>query len=65
LRATRVVLESPEVNQFFSERRTATVRDFLIAQAVPVNNVIAQRFGTKNPMAFNTTAAGAADKSLN
>ena len=49
---------SPELNRTLSERRAATVRDFLIAQGVPVNNVVAQGFGAENPIASNTTAQG-------
>ncbi len=49
---------SPEGNQVLSERRAATVRDFLIAQGVPVNNVVAQGFGAENPIASNTTPQG-------
>jgi len=49
---------SPEVNQVLSERRATTVRDFLIAQGVPVNNVVARGFGADNPIASNTTPQG-------
>jgi outer membrane protein OmpA-like peptidoglycan-associated protein len=49
---------SPELNRTLSERRAATVRDFLIAQGVPVNNVVAQGFGAENPIASNTTPQG-------
>ncbi len=49
---------SQQFNQVLSEKRAATVRDFLIAQGVPVNNVVAQGFGPSNPVASNETAAG-------
>ncbi len=49
---------SSEFNRTLSERRAAVVRDFLIAQGVPVNNVVAQGFGADNPIASNTTPQG-------
>ncbi len=45
-------------NQTLSEKRAASVRDFLISQGVPVDNVSAKGFGQENPIAPNTTAAG-------
>ncbi|HYH00210.1 MAG TPA: OmpA family protein [Terriglobales bacterium] len=49
---------TPEFNQVLSERRAATVRDYLISQGVPVNNVVARGFGQTSPVAANTTAQG-------
>ena len=49
---------SQQFNQVLSERRAATVRDFLIAQGVGVNNVIAEGYGAADPVASNGTAAG-------
>ena len=49
---------SARTNQVLSERRAATVRDFLISQGVPVNNVVAQGFGEQNPVASNATPSG-------
>lgn len=47
-----------EHNQQLSERRAATVRDFLVAQGVSINNVSAQGFGPSNPVASNSTPQG-------
>lgn len=47
-----------QINQVLSERRAATVRDYLIAQGVPVNNVVARGFGEENPVASNDSPAG-------
>jgi len=49
---------SPEYNRTLSEERAATVRDFLIAQGVSANNVLAQGFGMENPIASNGTPQG-------
>ena len=49
---------SVEHNQELSERRAATVRDFLIGQGVNINNVSAQGFGPANPVASNDTREG-------
>jgi outer membrane protein OmpA-like peptidoglycan-associated protein len=49
---------SEQFNQNLSERRAATVRDYLISQGVPLNNVVAQGFGEADPVAPNTTAQG-------
>jgi outer membrane protein OmpA-like peptidoglycan-associated protein len=45
-------------NQTLSEKRAASVRDFLISQGVPIDNVTAKGFGPENPIAPNETAAG-------
>lgn len=49
---------SQEYNQQLSERRAATVRDFLVAQGVNLNSVTAQGFGPQNPVASNSTPQG-------
>jgi outer membrane protein OmpA-like peptidoglycan-associated protein len=49
---------SDEYNQILSEKRAATVRDYLISSGVSINNVVAQGFGKMNPVADNSTAAG-------
>jgi outer membrane protein OmpA-like peptidoglycan-associated protein len=45
-------------NEVLSQERAAAVRDFLISQGVPVNNVVARGFGPSQPIASNTTAQG-------
>ncbi len=45
-------------NEVLSEERAAAVRDFLISQGVPVDNVTARGFGEQNPIASNETVAG-------
>lgn len=47
-----------EFNQGLSERRADTVRNFLISQGVPSNNVTARGFGEEDPIASNSTSAG-------
>jgi len=47
-----------EFNQRLSEKRAATVRDYLVDSAVPINNVFARGLGKANPIADNSTAAG-------
>lgn len=43
---------TPEYNQKLSEERAATVRNFLVQQRVPLDNVTAQQgFGGANPVA--------------
>src|SRR6185503_17102201 len=49
---------SDEMNQRLSEKRAATVRDYLVNANVPINNVIATGFGKTRPIADNKTAAG-------
>lgn len=49
---------SDAFNQNLSERRAATVRDYLISQGVPLNNVVARGFGEGDPVASNATAQG-------
>jgi outer membrane protein OmpA-like peptidoglycan-associated protein len=45
-------------NQTLSEKRAATVRDYLVHSGVSINNVVAEGFGKANPVADNSTAAG-------
>jgi outer membrane protein OmpA-like peptidoglycan-associated protein len=49
---------SDQYNQTLSEKRAATVRDYLIKSGVSINNVIAQGYGKADPVADNSTAAG-------
>lgn len=45
-------------NEVLSQERAAAVRDFLISQGVPIDNVTARGFGEENPIASNETASG-------
>ena len=49
---------SDEYNQILSEKRAASVRDYLMNNGVSINNVIARGLGKGNPVADNSTAAG-------
>ena len=49
---------SEEFKQSLSEKRAATVRDYLVNAGVPINSVIARGLGKNNPIADNSTAAG-------
>jgi outer membrane protein OmpA-like peptidoglycan-associated protein len=49
-----------DYNQKLSDNRASTVKDFLISQGVPANNITSQGFGKSNPVADNGTAAGRA-----
>ncbi len=49
---------SDEFNQRLSEKRAATVRDYLVNSGVSINNVFASGFGKTRPIADNKTAAG-------
>jgi outer membrane protein OmpA-like peptidoglycan-associated protein len=49
---------SDAFNQRLSEKRAATVRDYLVDANVPINNVFARGMGKVNPIADNSTAAG-------
>ncbi len=49
---------SDEYNQSLSEKRAATVRDYLVNAGVPINSVIARGLGKNDPIADNSTAAG-------
>jgi outer membrane protein OmpA-like peptidoglycan-associated protein len=47
-----------EFNQQLSEKRAATVRDFLVQQGIAITTVTARGFGKTMPVASNDTAAG-------
>ncbi len=47
-----------EFNQRLSEKRAASVRDYLVDSGVSINNVIARGFGKTQPIADNTTSEG-------
>jgi len=47
-----------EFNQRLSEKRAATVRDYLVDSGVSINSVFARGLGKANPIADNSTAAG-------
>jgi outer membrane protein OmpA-like peptidoglycan-associated protein len=49
---------SDAFNQTLSDRRAETVRNFLVAQGVPPNNITSKGFGKNNPVADNSTASG-------
>ena len=49
---------SEQFNQSISEKRAATVRDYLVNAGVSINSVIARGLGKNNPIADNSTAAG-------
>jgi outer membrane protein OmpA-like peptidoglycan-associated protein len=49
---------SDEFNQQLSEKRAATVRDFLAQQGIGINALSARGFGKTMPVASNDTAAG-------
>jgi len=49
---------SDEFNQRLSEKRAATVRDYLVDNGVSINNVFAHGLGKANPIADNSTSAG-------
>jgi len=51
---------SDEYNQKLSENRADAVRNFLITQGVPQNNITSTGYGKANPVADNSTAAGRA-----
>lgn len=51
---------SDDYNQKLSENRADAVRNFLITQGVPQNNISSTGYGKANPVADNTTAAGRA-----
>jgi outer membrane protein OmpA-like peptidoglycan-associated protein len=49
---------SDSYNQQLSEKRAASVRDYLTQQAIPLSSVTIQGFGKTQPVASNATAAG-------
>lgn len=51
---------SDDYNQKLSENRANAVRDFLVKNGVPADNVTAEGYGKADPVADNSTAAGRA-----
>lgn len=49
---------SDELNQALSEKRAATVRDFLVGRGIPADRITMSGLGEKAPVATNDTAAG-------
>jgi outer membrane protein OmpA-like peptidoglycan-associated protein len=49
---------SEEYNQTLSEKRAATVRDYLVSSGVSIANVVARGLGKSDPVADNSSAAG-------
>jgi len=49
---------SDEYNQQLSEKRAASVRDYLVQQGIPISSVAIMGFGKTQPVASNATAAG-------
>jgi outer membrane protein OmpA-like peptidoglycan-associated protein len=47
-----------EFNQRLSEKRAASVRDYLVDSGVSINNIIARGFGKTQPVADNSTSEG-------
>jgi len=47
-----------DFNQKLSEKRAASVRDYLVDSGIDINNVFAKGMGKANPIADNTTSAG-------
>ncbi len=45
-------------NQQLSEKRAASVRDYLAQQGIPISSVVVRGFGKTQPVASNATAAG-------
>jgi outer membrane protein OmpA-like peptidoglycan-associated protein len=49
---------SDAYNQTLSEKRAASVRDYLVDSNVSINNVVARGFGKTRPVADNSTSKG-------
>ena len=49
---------SDDFNQQLSEKRAASVRDFLVKQGIAINTITARGFGKTMPVASNDNAAG-------
>src|SRR6266571_2004651 len=49
---------SEAYNQQLSEKRAASVRDYLAQQGIPISSVVVRGFGKTQPVASNTTAEG-------
>jgi outer membrane protein OmpA-like peptidoglycan-associated protein len=52
---------SDDYNQKLSEQRAGGVRDYLVSQSVPDNNISAKGFGKSDPVADNSTSSGRAE----
>ena len=52
---------SDDYNQKLSEQRADGVRDYLVSQSVPDNNISAKGFGKSDPVADNSTSQGRAE----
>jgi outer membrane protein OmpA-like peptidoglycan-associated protein len=51
---------SDDYNQKLSEQRADSVKDYLVSQSVPQNDVTAQGYGKTDPVADNSTESGRA-----
>ena len=49
---------TPQFNQTLSDKRAASVRDYLVAQGLSADSLTSQGFGENNPVADNSTAQG-------
>jgi len=49
---------SDAYNQQLSEKRAASVRDYLAQQGIPISSIVVMGFGKTQPIASNATAAG-------
>jgi outer membrane protein OmpA-like peptidoglycan-associated protein len=49
---------SDAFNQTLSDKRSETVKNFLVTQGVPSNNITSKGFGKNDPVADNSTASG-------
>jgi len=49
-----------DMNQSLSEKRAASVRDYLASQGVPADSMVSRGFGETKPVAPNDTADGKA-----
>ena len=49
---------SDDFNQSLSQKRAASVRDYLVDAGVPINSVVARGFGKTRPVADNSTTLG-------
>ena len=52
------IVGSDAYNQQLSEKRAASVRDYLAQQGIPIASVTVQGFGKTQPVASNATASG-------
>jgi len=52
---------SASYNQDLSQRRAASVRDYLVAHGLPANRVTAEGFGLASPIADNSSPEGRAN----